>query len=137
MPSETFVRRFRRSPLVGWFAMSLLWAGMAACHSKGGRPSATAVGTLPAGCSVVAMLDPSVSKRLEGALDAALATQMANVSILGGLNFRRDVRHVRYCQVDWDASHPGFLLLLAGDISADVLEAVASRAEGHWGRERI
>jgi len=83
------------------------------------------------------MLAPSVSTRVGGVLDAALAKHIANVSTVGGVDFRRDIHHVRYCQVDADTPTPRFLLLLAGDISPTVLEAVAARPNEKWDREQI
>src|SRR3569832_447230 len=95
------------------------------------------IGALPAGCSVVAMLDPSVSTRVASVLDAALANHIANLSTVGGVDFRRDIRHVRYCQAGPDtATSPLFLLLLVGDIS-NVLAAVAARPGERWDREQI
>ena len=118
---------------VGVLLVGVLLA-VSACHRKqppDAPPTATVnpEGSLPAGCAVVATIDRTAFALLGDAANGLLAASGARAATLAGIDFRRDVRFIRYCKMPSAAGAPSktgsFIALMSGTIPPNALALAA------------
>ncbi len=139
---RTKLARPRRRRVDAWGALAVastlvVLAPVASCGKKQApAPALAPAGSLPSGCVVAAELDRRALGQL-GSLADSLFAAPGGTLIPDGLDFRREVEHIRLCRFAPDPSvGDTTVLFMTGPIPGDVLDRIAPlRAD--LGRETV